>query len=110
MTSEQQQEVQGALQEFQDLLTDIPGDTDLEMCDIDVVDDEKFWLKQYPTPFALQQEANEEVWKMLRLGIIEPSTSQYASPTVMVRKPDGLLRYISYSLETLNSGQNRRSF
>ena len=42
---------------------------------------------------TLQQEANEEVRKMLRLGIIEPSTSQYASPTVMVRKPDGSLRY-----------------
>ena len=89
----QQQEAQEALREFPDVLTDIPSDTDLEMCDIDVVDDEKFRLKQYPTPFALQQEANEEVRKMLRLGIIEPSTSQYANPTVMIRKPDGSLRY-----------------
>ena len=93
LTSKQQQEAQEALREFPDVLTDIPTDTDLEMCDIDVEDDEKFRLKQYPTPFVLQQEANEDVRKMLRLGIIEPSTSQYASPTVMVRKPDGSLRY-----------------
>ena len=63
LTSEQQQE---ALREFPDVLTDIPGNTDLEMCDINVVDDEKFWLKQYPTLFALQQEAKEEVQKVLR--------------------------------------------
>ena len=37
LTSEQQQEAQEALREFPDVLTDIPGDTDLEMCDIDVV-------------------------------------------------------------------------
>ena len=39
LTSEQQQEVQEALQEFQDVLTDIAVGTDLEMCNIDVVDD-----------------------------------------------------------------------
>ena len=35
----------------------------------------------------------EEVIKMDRMGITEPSTSDYASPSVIVRKQDGSHRY-----------------
>ena len=44
-------------------------------------------------PFHLRQEANDEVQKMLREGVIEPSCSPWASPVVLVRKKDGGLRY-----------------
>ena len=44
-------------------------------------------------PLHLRQEAHDEVKKMLRQGVIEPSQSPWASPVVLVRKKDGSLRY-----------------
>ena len=44
-------------------------------------------------PFHLRSEAQDEVQKMLKQGVIEPSDSPWASPVVLVRKKDGSLRY-----------------
>jgi hypothetical protein len=43
-------------------------------------------------PNARQAETTE-VEKMLRSGVIEPATSEWASPVVLVPKPDGSLRF-----------------
>ena len=48
--------------------------------------------KPYPIPHAMQEVVEKELETMLSLGIIEPSTSAYASPIVIVRKPDGTNR------------------
>jgi len=37
----------------------------------------------------MQSEVEKELDTMLKLGVIEPSTSSYASPIVVVRKPGG---------------------
>jgi len=37
----------------------------------------------------MQKYVEKELDNMLKLGIIEPSTSSYSSPIVVVRKPDG---------------------
>ena len=37
----------------------------------------------------MQKEVEKELDEMLKLEIIEPSTSSYSSPIVVVRKPDG---------------------
>ena len=44
-------------------------------------------------PFHLKTTAEEEVQKMLRDDIIEPSNSSWASTVVLVRKNDGSIRY-----------------
>ena len=44
-------------------------------------------------PIHLREAADEEVQKMLKDDVIEPSTSPWASPVVLVRKKDGSLRY-----------------
>jgi len=41
----------------------------------------------------MQKEVEKELDNMLKLGIIEPSTSSYSSPIVVVRKPDGSNRF-----------------
>ena len=45
------------------------------------------------TPLHLREAASQEVKKMLKSGVIEPSNSPWASPVVLVRKKDGSLRY-----------------
>ncbi|XP_025089562.1 uncharacterized protein LOC112561350 [Pomacea canaliculata] len=49
--------------------------------------------KPYPVPFALQQQIDEEIENMLELGVIEPSTSPYSSPVLLVKKKDRSVRF-----------------
>lgn len=49
--------------------------------------------RHYPLSPALQLHVNKELEKMLAEGIIEPSNSPWASPIVMVKKPDGSYRF-----------------
>lgn len=49
--------------------------------------------RYYPISPALLKIVNVEVDKMLQEGIIEPSSSPWSSPIVMVRKKDGSYRF-----------------
>ena len=68
------------------------GETDLVSHSIDTGDTKP--VKTFPRrlPYALQAELEEEMSKLMNIGCIEPSTSSYASPLVLVRKKNGGLR------------------
>ena len=93
LTDVQQLETRHLLEEYGDVFSDKPGHTDITECTIELVDDTPIRCKNYPVPFAMEQVMKEEVIKMDRMGITEPSTSDYVSPSVIVRKQDGSHRY-----------------
>ena len=45
-------------------------------------------MPQYPIPFCMQKRMKETIQKFLKDGIIQPSTSPYNSPSLMVEKRD----------------------
>ena len=88
------QKVEKLLEEFQDVLTDKPGKAKgVVPHRINLTDETPVRLKPYPLPFSTRQVVEQEVHKMLKLGVIEPSTSAYCSPVVLVGKPDGSVRF-----------------
>ena len=93
LNEDQQMEVRQLLEEYSDVLTDIPGKTNLAECNIELTDDIPFRVKAYPVPYALKKEMDKEVSEMMKADIIESSVSEYASSPVVVRKPDGSVRY-----------------
>ena len=93
LNEDQQREVIQLLEEYSDVLTDISGKTNLAECNIELTDDIPFRVKAYPVPYALKKEMDKEVSEMMKADIIESSVFEYASSPVVVRKPDGSVRY-----------------
>jgi len=89
LSESQRQEVVDISEEFQDVLTDVPALTTVGEHSITLTTDELVHSKPYPLPHAMQETVDKELENMLQMGIMEPSTSPYASPIVVVRKPDG---------------------
>ncbi|XP_069119292.1 uncharacterized protein [Argopecten irradians] len=88
LTEEQQSQAIALLEEFQDIFTDIPGTTHLQEHRIETTCDDPIRVKPYPIPYAKRKEVQEEVRKMVKMGIVEPSTSAYNAPIVIVKKKD----------------------
>ena len=93
LNEDQQREVRQLLEEYSDVLTDISGKTNLAECNIELTDDIPFRVKAYPVPYTLKKEMDKEVCEMMKADIIESSVFEYASSPVVVRKPDGSVRY-----------------
>ncbi|KAJ8022389.1 hypothetical protein HOLleu_37270 [Holothuria leucospilota] len=92
LDSDQIDEVKELLNEFADVLTDLPGCTNLGQHVIRVTEVNPVRSKPYPLPYAMKKEIQGEVDSMLKSGIISHSNSPYASPLVAVSKPDGSKR------------------
>ena len=89
----QKEQVRSLLLDYQDVMTDVPGHTDVYRYDIKLTSSDPIRRKPYPVPQALKETLREEVRTMLDAGIIEPSDSPYCSPSVVVKKKDGSNRY-----------------
>ncbi|KAL8613947.1 hypothetical protein ACOMHN_023183 [Nucella lapillus] len=88
-----QEEARQLLKQFSQSLTDEPGKTTLETCTVELTTKQPVHAKAYPIPYATRQVVEEEMDKMLKLGVIEPSRSPYCAPVVIVRKKSGEHRF-----------------
>jgi len=48
--------------------------------------------KSYPIPYKMQKDIDKEIDDMLAMGVTERSEAPYASPLVLVKKPDNTYR------------------
>ncbi|XP_037804895.1 uncharacterized protein LOC119599226 [Penaeus monodon] len=93
LSSEQTAELKQLIAEFSDVFSDKPGVTSIVIHDIDLTTVVPVHTKPYPIPHHLRKAFDEEVDRMLSLGIIEPSASPYCSPVVLVKKADHSWRF-----------------
>ena len=89
LTEEQSEQLRDLLGNFAEVFSDVPGKTDVIEHKIELSDDEPVSSRPYHLSYAVRQDLKEEIDDMLKLGIIRPSTSPYASPIVIVKKKDG---------------------
>lgn len=64
------------------VFTDIPGTCDLVEHHINLTSDVPVRSKPYPFPYNLRMSLREDIEEMVELGVIQESTSPYASPVV----------------------------
>lgn len=79
---------------LQDLEEGKLGRTHLVKHVIDSGDAAPIKQRYYPISPARQKLVNEELEKMLKLGVVVPSKSAWSSPIILLDKPDGSKRFI----------------
>ena len=93
LTPRQKQELQRLLHEYTSTLQDAPGQMMLAEHRIDVGQSRPVRLPPYRLPHAYRDMVKEDLRDMEESGVIEPSSSEWASPVVLVKKKDGTMRF-----------------
>ena len=78
---------------YPDILTSIPGKTELLEDDIKLSTTELARSKGYPIAYETREVMESETDQMIELGVIEPSISPYSSPLALVTKKMGQLDF-----------------
>ena len=103
LTAVQRAELRGLLKKFEGVLQKLPGKTELAEHTIYTGDTQPVRLPPYRISQAYRQKVEGEIKEMLANDIIQPSSSEWAAPMVIVKKKDGSLR-ICVDYRKLNSG------
>ena len=100
---EQKSQLKTLLLQYADIFNDMPGRTTLCSHSIQLLEGAKpFKLPPYRVHPEKTELIKQELELMLRIGVIEPSCSPFASPVVIVSKPDGKSRFCT-DFRRLNS-------
>ena len=93
LSEKQEEEMELLLEEFDDVLQDRPGRTDMAEHSIETGTENPVRQVPYRIPYAQREEMMKEVQRMEEMGVVQPSKSDWASPVVMVPKKDGTQRF-----------------
>ena len=96
LSAEQQQQVDKLLICFASTFSGPDGHlgyTDLVTHSIDTHGATPIRCRYRPPGHAMRKVVDENLDKMLEMGVIEPTVSPWCSPTVLVRKKDGSIRF-----------------
>ena len=85
-------ELRALLETFEDVLTDVPGKTNLLQHDVKLNSDVPVSKKAYSLPYAVRDKVKKEIQDMVEAGIAEKSITPYAAPIVIVPKKDNTIR------------------
>lgn len=111
-TIEQQAALSELLMQYSDVFAledEDLGFTDKVKHEIHVADDVPVTQPYRRIPPTQYREVREHISKLLKKGVIQESTSAYASPIVLVRKTDGSLR-LCVDYRQLNAKTRRDAF
>lgn len=93
LSPEQTVVIKNLLEQYSDVFSGLPNRTQAAVHVIDTGDAAPVRSAPYRVPQALQAKYDQEIDNMLQMGIVRPSTSPWASPVVIVPKPDGTIRF-----------------
>ncbi len=85
-------ELTGLLNNFSEVFSDEPGNTDRVRMSIDTGDHNPIRQTPYSVPLGIRELVKDELCSLERQGIIERYDSCWSSPLVPVRKSDGGIR------------------
>ena len=88
----QQQALESVVEEFADVFNNEPGSTTLTEHRIETGSARPIRQRPYRLPHAYRDTVMKDLSEMEEAGIIKQSTSEWASPIVLVPKKDGTLR------------------
>ena len=81
------------LDEYQETFSEPLGHCELIPFEIDTGDARPIRQRPYRTPLPRRKIVEDQLDDMIRTGVIEPSTSPWASPITLVPKKDGSMRF-----------------
>jgi len=92
LSADQEESLQSLLSQFPEVLNDKIGCSNILECKL-IVDSKPIAQRPYPTSHFKRELIKSHVEKMLKLGIIRPSESEWASPVNMVREDNDTFRF-----------------
>ena len=86
LTETEKRKIWNLVEEYQDIFSDVPTQTNLITYKIKTKSDEPVMHKPYRVPVHMKDAVEKELDKMVKMGWIEHGDSEYASPLVVVKK------------------------
>ena len=93
LTKQQKKDLNRLVNEHKPVFTDLPGDTHLAECKVNLLTKEPVRVQQYPLAHSQTETIKKEVQQMLDMDVIERASSPYNAPIVLVKKKDGAVRF-----------------